>query len=294
MIKKSVLSFAILFTASFALAAEWQSIAPGIDYRKYTTETRVIHVTRIDLRNDKIHVIGSREADRRTTVSQYARRNNAIIAINGDYFDEKKRPIGLTVGPCGRWEGSEDTAREGVLAIDDGKARIETPADVLGEPDDLDAAVSGWPMLVTGCKPIPSTKLPGSDKFTRSPHPRTAVGLSRDSRKLFLVVSEGRQKDVPGLTLGQLAYFMANTLDVCSAINLDGGGSTAMWVAGCIVNELSDGRERSVGNHLGIVLDDDYVGCDVKDVPEHSYVASCPRESEADESRKATKGDARH
>ncbi len=278
MCRNLVLTIALLLSVSLPLAADWERVEPGIHYRKFTTESRVIHVTRIDLRSANIRVIGTREADRGTTVSQYARRNNTVIAINGDYFDEKRNPIGLSVGPCGTWDGTSDTAREGVVAVDDGKVRIETPADVLEETEDLDAAVSGWPMLVKSCKPIPSTKLPGSDKFTRSPHPRTAVGLSKDGKRLFLVVSEGRQTKVPGLTLGQLAYFMANTLKVCTAINLDGGGSSAMWVAGCVVNEVSDGRERSVANHIGIVLDEDYVACETDDVPEPSYTASCPRD----------------
>ncbi|HKO55722.1 MAG TPA: phosphodiester glycosidase family protein, partial [Thermoanaerobaculia bacterium] len=45
------------------------------------------------------------------------------------------------------------------------------------------------------------------------------------------------------------------------AINLDGGGSTAMWVGDKLVNRPSDGVERRVGNHLAVVLSSDYVGC---------------------------------
>ena len=46
---------------------------------------------------------------------------------------------------------------------------------------------------------------------------------------------------------------MREKLDVCSALNLDGGGSTEMVVEGEIVNQPSDGNERVVANHLAVV-----------------------------------------
>ena len=277
----------VLASIATSADAQWKKVAPGVDFRTYTTETRVIHVTRVDLRNDAIRVVGTRENDKGTTVSEYARRNNALIAINGDYFDEKRKPIGLAIGPCGKWEGTEDTQREGVFAVDDDKARIYAPVGVLTELEEIDVAVSGWPMLVRNCRAIPASELPGSDSFTRSPHPRSAVGLSQDRNRLFLVVAEGRKPGVPGLTLSQLGYFMKNTLGVCSAINLDGGGSSAMWVAGCRVNDVTDGRERSVANHIGIVLDDDYVDCDASSAGQPSYTASCPREESEPTTRRS-------
>jgi exopolysaccharide biosynthesis protein len=71
---------------------------------------------------------------------------------------------------------------------------------------------------------------------------------------------------VPGMTLPELAAFM-DELGACVAMNLDGGGSSAMWVDpdgdadGAIVNRFSDGVERKVGNHLAVVASGDYKGC---------------------------------
>lgn len=274
---RNAIVFATLATFALPLSAEWKTVGPGVDYREYTTESRVIHVTRVNLRNQKIRVVSTREVDKGTTVSQYAKRNNAIVAINGDYFDEKRNPIGLAIGACGQWEGTADTKREGVLTVDEGRGRIYAPHGVLTQTDEISMAVSGWPLLVKSGKPIPSEEMPGSKSFTHGPHPRTAVGLSADRRKLYLVVAEGRRQGVPGLTLPELAEFMTSRLGVSSAINLDGGGSSAMWVAGCIVNETSDGRERAVSNHIGVVLEEDFVACDDTTPPEKSYLAACPR-----------------
>ena len=116
-------------------------------------------------------------------------------------------------------------------------------------------AVSGWPMLVEGCAAI--RNLPGSDFFTRAPHPRTAVGISKDERMLYFVV-------VDQATLPQLADLLVREVGACAAMNLDGGGSTAMWAGNGIVNRPLNGAETRVGNHLAVVGAADYRGCERK------------------------------
>jgi exopolysaccharide biosynthesis protein len=257
------LAVALLFVASAALAAEeWTAVAPGLDYREFTGAHSDVHVARIDLTNDALMVIGTPQAHRGTTVSDYAKKNKALVAINADYFDAKFNPIGLTIGPCGQWEGSKDTGREGVVAVGKGRALIQKQSEVMDPVDEwVGAAVGGWPMLVKECTPLTAKELPGSDAFTRAPHPRTAVGLTKDGKTMYFVVAEGRRSGIPGMTLAELAEFMEEELGACSAINLDGGGSTAMWVGDKIVNRPSDGVERRVGDHLAVVLAADFPGC---------------------------------
>ncbi|HEX9984771.1 MAG TPA: phosphodiester glycosidase family protein [Thermoanaerobaculia bacterium] len=275
--KQSAILLLSLLLFAVPLAADWMPVAPGVDYQDYSKDGRAIYVTRVDLDNENVQVVGTRESDKGTTVSQYAQRNNALVAINGDYFDENRFPIGLTVGPCGRWDGTKDTGREAVLFVDEGAAEIRHQSDVIDDPEELDFAVSGWPMLVRDCKALSAAQLPGSDKFTRAPHPRTAVAVTKDGKTLYLIVSDGRIKGAAGLTLAQIATFIADELGACAAMNLDGGGSSAMWVAGCIVNTPSDKRERRVANHVGVVLTSDLVACDAKEAPKPTYVAQCPR-----------------
>lgn len=255
------LSVALFLFASTLLAGDWQNVAPGVDYQEFREDNRDIHVTRIDLTNDAIQVIATRPSEKGMKVSDFAKKNKAIAAINGDYFDAKFQPVGLVVGPCGQWEGTKDTSREAVVAIGDDRAVIQRQAEVMDPPDDwVETAVSGWPALIVKCERL--AKLPGSDAFTRAPHPRTAVGITKDRKTMFFVVADGRRTGVPGLTLPQLADFMATELHACAAVNLDGGGSTAMWVSSRIVNRPSDGVERPVGDHLAVVLRSDYAGCD--------------------------------
>lgn len=249
----------ILFSAAVA-RADWTNVAPGVDYQEFTSDSSDIHVTRVDLTNDTLQVLVSRESERGLKVSEFAKKNKAIVAMNGDYFDDKFSPIGLTIGPCGPWAGSKDTSREGVIAFGEHKASIRRQKEVMDPPESWVAeAISGWPALVVNCEIV--KPLPGSAAFTASPHPRTAVGLSQDHLTLYFVVAEGRRTGVPGLTLKQLAAFMHDELDVCAAMNLDGGGSAALWVGDHIVNRVSDGVERKVGNHIAIIRRADFTAC---------------------------------
>lgn len=83
-------------------------------------------------------------------------------------------------------------------------------------------------------------------------HPRTMAGVTK-SGKLILVTVDGRR---PGATVGASMVEAAQLmlwLGARQAINLDGGGSTAMVVKGKVVNHPSDGIERGVGDALLIL-----------------------------------------
>lgn len=253
----------VIFVAS-AARADWRSVAPGVDYQEFREANYDIYVTRINVASDQLRLVVSRESDKGTKVSDYAKRVNALAAINGDYFDDKFNPVGYTIGPCGPWSNVKDMKREVVLQIANQHGVLRKRADLGDTPaaDGVDGAISGWPIIVNDCKALGPKELPGSDSFTRSPHPRTAVGLSSDGTLVYFVVADGRRTGVPGVTLAELAQFMSDKLGVCSAMNFDGGGSAAMWVGDHIVNRPSDGVERPVGDHVAVILKRDFNGCD--------------------------------
>ncbi|MEV7323986.1 phosphodiester glycosidase family protein [Streptomyces sp. NPDC093970] len=83
--------------------------------------------------------------------------------------------------------------------------------------------------------------------------PRTMAGVDGRGR-LLLVTVDGRQPGVSeGFTLAEAARFM-RSLGAVQALNLDGGGSTAMAVAGSLVNVTSDATgERAVGDTVQVL-----------------------------------------
>lgn len=80
--------------------------------------------------------------------------------------------------------------------------------------------------------------------FVQKRHPRSAVGRTAKGDLVFLAV-DGRTKVSVGMSLPELAAKMAR-LGCVEAINLDGGGSTALSLFGSAVNRPSDGKERYV------------------------------------------------
>lgn len=83
-------------------------------------------------------------------------------------------------------------------------------------------------------------------------HPRTAVCLN-DTYVYFVVVDGRNDSYSIGMKIEELGIFCKNHLDATSGINHDGGGSSAMWVNGNVVNHPSDGSERPVANGLMMV-----------------------------------------
>ena len=251
-----LLLLSLLFATS--ALAQWRVVAPGVDYQRIVRGKIDVHVTRVDLMHPNTKVIATKKSERGLTVSQYARKTKAIVAVNADYFDPQLRPLGRAMGACGVWSrGAKLPRKQGLVAIGAGRAEIQK--NTQKTQTWMRGAVSGWPMLVEDCAPIHD--LPGSDPFTRGPHPRTAAAVSADGKTLYLVVADGRRTNVPGMTLPELADFLVRELGACRAMNLDGGGSSAMWVGNAIVNRPSDGTERKVGNHLAVVGAADYSGC---------------------------------
>ena len=228
------------------------AVAQGVEYQHVIRDGVDAHVVRVDLSQPRLQVIATAEPERGLTVTEFASRTGAIVAINGDYFDLELKPIGLAMGDGRVWAAPiESIRRQEVVGVGGRRVQIFPRKEPLRAPEPwMIGAVSGWPAVVEGCQPV--DRLPGSDHFTLAPHPRTAVGLSADRRMLYLVVADGRREGVPGLTLPELARLM-DDLGACTAVNLDGGGSSAMWVRDRIVNQPSDLIERPVANHLAVV-----------------------------------------
>lgn len=86
-------------------------------------------------------------------------------------------------------------------------------------------------------------------------NPRTAVGYTSDNN-LILLTADGREGSSIGMTLMELARFM-KSLGCIGAINLDGGGSTVMYVNGNVVNKPQARGGIPLSNALVLSVVDD-------------------------------------
>lgn len=120
----------------------------------------------------------------------------------------------------------------------------------IGEPwANLPTVIGAGPMLVKdGAVYVTEEEEEFPPDIARGRAPRTAFGVTADGRYLLAVV-DGRQSHSIGCTLQEMAEFMMQ-FGAVQAINFDGGGSSALVVAGELENSPSDGEERAVGSAL--------------------------------------------
>lgn len=118
-----------------------------------------------------------------------------------------------------------------------------TPAMLLG----------GWPRLLEAGVNVARTAAIREGTISRNAearHPRTAIGVSKDRRTVWLYVVDGRSATSVGMTTSELADAL-RALGAWDALNFDGGGSTTLVIDGRVVNAPTDASgEREVGNAL--------------------------------------------
>ena len=183
------------------------------------------------------------------STSDMAEDNNAILAINGDYYGAQEKGYVLRNGVLYRSTAAKN--QEDLVIYADGSFQIINESEVTAEELLADGAVqilSFGPALVTdGEISVTTDEEVGQAK---SSNPRTAIGVIDDLHYIF-VVSDGRTDESEGLSLYELASFM-ESLGAETAYNLDGGGSSTMVFNGTLINNpTSTGnsiKERSVSD----------------------------------------------
>lgn len=82
-------------------------------------------------------------------------------------------------------------------------------------------------------------------------NPRTFVAYN--ASYVFFAVCDGRTAQSVGMTSDEMGAFCVNHLGATDGVNMDGGGSSVMWINGVVQNNPSDGAERPVANGLMMV-----------------------------------------
>lgn len=162
---------------------------------------------------------------------------NAVIPENG-YIISVSGAMRSLVGPRARKSDS-------VTLVQD----WQIPPNFLKDRDRLDV-VTGVPQLIKNGKiDITWEQEKTTKSFVETRHPRTAVAKLKDG-KFLLLTADGRTENSGGLDLYDLAAYLLE-LGAVDAMNLDGGGSTTMFVDGRVVNHPSDAAgERKVSDVL--------------------------------------------
>ncbi|WP_433895831.1 phosphodiester glycosidase family protein [Sphingobacterium mizutaii] len=154
---------------------------------------------------------------------------NAMVAINGSYFNTSKG--GSTVF----FKYAGDIINQTVNGFDSHRENAALIVDATGKPRIIQKPSSGWssvaePFALAGG---PLMIVNGEEQeqlnvdFNTARHPRTAIGITADQKMILLVV-DGRSSQSQGLNIIQLSSLM-KALGCISAANFDGGGSSTAW-----------------------------------------------------------------
>ncbi|MEZ5963522.1 MAG: phosphodiester glycosidase family protein [Planctomycetota bacterium] len=251
--------------------AAWRirEVAVGVEWRQARLtlfgSPQQLTVLTVRNRDPDVRVRVAAPPRGRSLTSELAAATRAAAAVNGGFFAEDGSPVGLVAsggrllhGPDERRRATVAVRGDDVVLLDAGdveralSATQTTPdgAETSEAAASIDDALAAGPWLLrAGASVAPQT----------SPrHPRTAIGSN--GRATICVTLDGRNEAAGGVTLDELAQVMA-ALGCSEALNLDGGGSTTMWVQslGGVVNCPCDNKtfdaegERKVGNALVVL-----------------------------------------
>ncbi|MDP2275931.1 MAG: phosphodiester glycosidase family protein [Archangium sp.] len=247
------LALVTLLAATVSAADTWTTPFAGVRklYRTNTSPAWQIHALEIDLDQPGVRLRSTATGERRRTPQSFAQLVGAQLAVNADFFNfTDYTTTGLAAGNGSAWAGTSDDNQETTFAFGTNRYELSAKASLVTfNASWMQGVVSGKPDLVRSGA---ITTAQHSTSLCNVRHPRTALGLSQDGKTLYLVVVDGRTTASVGMTCGELATLIKG-LGAFHAANLDGGGSSSMYIAGQgTVNRPSDGTPRVVANHLAI------------------------------------------
>ena len=223
------------------------------EYREYDSAIYVADVTVSDVSYLKTALASNTYGRNITdTTSDMASENNAILAINGDYYGARQSGYVIRNGSLYR---NSSGNRDALAIMKNGEFKFvtegETSAETLLENGALQVFSFGPVLLQDGSISVTENEEVG---MAMASNPRTAIGYLGKNHYVF-VVSDGRTSESAGLSLYELASFMKN-LGVVDAYNLDGGGSSTMVFKGEVINTPTTNghstQERAVSDILYI------------------------------------------
>lgn len=203
-----------------------------------------INLVEIDLKKyrKKIRIAADSVTLKKTT--QFASENNALVAINGGFFDMKNGGsvdyIKVNKKIINRTKERTDRANA-ILLIDKKSIEIQPASAVDYERSKAPNIFLSGPLLIhQGLEAMLA-----ENPFNKNRHPRSAIAITTD-QKLLLIVVDGRNSLAAGMDLTELANTL-RWLGAQDAMNLDGGGSSTLYVSSAkendVVNHPSDNKQ---------------------------------------------------
>jgi len=240
------------FFTAFLLIFQW-----GYSLSSHTVSVgwfTTAHILVVNPREHRIApVLAHGDNIRRESVLTLATRHGALAAVNGGFWKYNGTPAGA-LKIDGHWYGQPVIPRA-VIGWRDGGAVVFIDRMQSQEGWELcDHIVGGAPLLVKNGHAITHFDAERTSPFFLNWwHPRTALGIRPNGDWVFVVVDGRAWGLFGGMTIRELAQFMAQ-LGCAEALNLDGGSSSTLVVQDKVVNQPS-GATYEAGKWVDAVSD---------------------------------------
>ena len=169
--------------------------------------------------------------------------NNAILAVNGDYYGANSTGYVIRNGVVYRDTVREDSSNGDLAIYKDGSFKVIYEDQISAEQlvnDGVVNLLAFGPALVENGEIVVNTNTEVGQAMASNP--RTAIGII-DENHYIIVVSDGRTSESEGLSLYQLAEVM-KSYGAKTAYNLDGGGSSTLYFNGQVINKPTTGGNK--------------------------------------------------
>jgi uncharacterized protein YigE (DUF2233 family) len=213
----------------------WRPVKPGIDYillqDSVNGQLERLVVARVDPNQANFRVLYDPESPR--TVREWHRDAGADLAINGGFFDQANRALGLLISD-GQAFGQSFRGFGGMFSLRGDRPALQWLKTNPYRPDaGITQAAQSFPMLVLDSHVVDGI----NDNGERNR--RSFVALDKDGSVLLGVCQTATW------TLTDLAQYLAasSRFNVAHALNLDGGASTGIWIKDAPEPALSDSFE---------------------------------------------------
>lgn len=239
--------------------AKWETkrIARGISLKHYGFTGNTLfnsnqNITILEVKQKrKLEFDLAAEARLKKTTSEFGAENNAIAAINGTFFDVANGGSVdyIRLNDCVINENRTLAAntraihQKAAVVIDKGKLLISQ----WNGSSDWEKLLKGEDVMLSGPMILDdfADVLADTSAFSRNRHPRSVIAVDGRNRVWFITV-DGRHENSAGMSLSEISKIV-RWLKCKDAINLDGGGSTTLWVRGQsgsgVVNYPSDNKK---------------------------------------------------
>lgn len=231
--------------SSYFGSTPWQTVnlGDGIIWQHYHFNNKHlfeanenVHILRVKNKSKKAQFGFVSGGDSLILTSQLARQSNALAAVNGTFFDVKNGgsvdfiKINGQILDTNQIAGKKMAAhQQSAIVIKGNKFSIVKAHDSMdfqwSSKLKHDNVMVTGPLLIWEGKAIPLSKTP----FNDNRHPRTCACITDKNEVIFMTV-DGRTAQSYGVSLSELTIMLLQ-LQCKKAVNLDGGGSTTMWIS---------------------------------------------------------------